>query len=90
EPKGVIEEEIYPEIGEQTLKKLVNESKSLSMPYQKQVYLKIRDSYANHYRQIIPKIIDAGVNIIGGCCGTTPDHVKVISEIVKENNSSRK
>lgn len=23
------------------------------------------------------------VNIIGGCCGTTPEHIKVISEIVK-------
>ena len=24
------------------------------------------------------------VNIIGGCCGTTPEHIKVISELVKE------
>ena len=24
------------------------------------------------------------VNIIGGCCGTTPDHIKLISEIVKK------
>ena len=23
------------------------------------------------------------VNIVGGCCGTTPDHIKAISEIVK-------
>ncbi len=25
------------------------------------------------------------VNIIGGCCGTTPDHIKAISEIVKRH-----
>ncbi len=24
------------------------------------------------------------VNIVGGCCGTTPDHIKAISEIVKK------
>lgn len=41
-------------------------------------------------KEIIPRIIDAGANIIGGCCGTTPDHIKVISEIVKKCNSSRK
>lgn len=41
-------------------------------------------------KEIIPKIIDAGANIIGGCCGTTPDHIKVISEIIREYNSSEK
>lgn len=25
------------------------------------------------------------VNIVGGCCGTTPDHIKAISEIVKHH-----
>ncbi len=38
-------------------------------------------------KTIIPKIIDAGANIIGGCCGTTPEHIKVISEIIKNYNS---
>ncbi len=37
-------------------------------------------------KEIVPKIIDAGANIIGGCCGTTPEHIKVISEIVKTYN----
>lgn len=40
-------------------------------------------------KEIIPKLIDAGANIIGGCCGTTPEHIKVISEIVKEYNKKR-
>ncbi len=30
----------------------------------------------------IPAIIDAGVNIIGGCCGTTPQHIKHIKQAV--------
>ena len=31
---------------------------------------------------IIPKIIDAGINVIGGCCGTTPEHIVRIRGIV--------
>jgi 5-methyltetrahydrofolate--homocysteine methyltransferase len=40
-------------------------------------------------KEIIPKIIEAGVNIIGGCCGTTPEHIKVISDIVKGYNQKK-
>ena len=28
----------------------------------------------------IPKLLDL-INIIGGCCGTTPDHIKAIAEL---------
>lgn len=31
---------------------------------------------------VIPKLIDAGANIIGGCCGTTPEHIKAIVDVV--------
>lgn len=30
----------------------------------------------------VPEIIDAGANIIGGCCGTTPSHIRKIREVV--------
>jgi methionine synthase I (cobalamin-dependent) len=30
------------------------------------------------------KIHSAGVDIIGGCCGTTPEHIRVLAEILKE------
>ncbi len=30
----------------------------------------------------VPELIKAGVSIIGGCCGTTPNHIKKIKEIV--------
>jgi 5-methyltetrahydrofolate--homocysteine methyltransferase len=30
----------------------------------------------------VDKLIDAGANIIGGCCGTTPAHIKAIKEAV--------
>ena len=30
----------------------------------------------------IPALIEAGANIVGGCCGTTPGHIRAIREIV--------
>lgn len=29
-------------------------------------------------------IIEAGVNIIGGCCGTTPEHIRQIARVARE------
>ena len=31
---------------------------------------------------LIERLISSGVNIIGGCCGTTPEHIKTIRRIV--------
>jgi 5-methyltetrahydrofolate--homocysteine methyltransferase len=32
----------------------------------------------------IKDFLDEGlINIIGGCCGTTPDHIRAISELAK-------
>ncbi len=31
---------------------------------------------------LVPDIIEAGANIIGGCCGTTPAHIKAIRQSV--------
>ncbi len=33
----------------------------------------------------VPQLIEAGTNIIGGCCGTTPDHIRAIAAKVKED-----
>jgi 5-methyltetrahydrofolate--homocysteine methyltransferase len=30
----------------------------------------------------VPDLIKAGANIIGGCCGTTPAHIKAIKQAV--------
>lgn len=39
----------------------------------------------------IKPLIERGlVNIIGGCCGTTPAHIAAIANIVKEENDKRK
>ena len=31
---------------------------------------------------LVPELVAAGANIIGGCCGTTPDHIRAIKEAV--------
>jgi 5-methyltetrahydrofolate--homocysteine methyltransferase len=31
---------------------------------------------------LIPKIVAAGANVIGGCCGTTPEHICKMREMV--------
>jgi 5-methyltetrahydrofolate--homocysteine methyltransferase len=34
---------------------------------------------------LVPKILAAGANIIGGCCGTTPGHICRVREMVDKN-----
>ncbi len=45
-----------------------------------------RTIYLETPADIIPKVrelADCGANIIGGCCGTTPEHIRVIAEELK-------
>ena len=32
---------------------------------------------------LVPDLVNAGANIIGGCCGTTPDHIRAIKQAVE-------
>ena len=29
-------------------------------------------------------LVNAGASIVGGCCGTTPEHIKALSDAVRE------
>ncbi len=31
-----------------------------------------------HMAKWVPQLVESGVTIVGGCCGTTPDHIKAI------------
>ena len=33
--------------------------------------------------RLVPGLIEAGANIIGGCCGTTPEHIAAIKNVCK-------
>ena len=39
--------------------------------------------------KLVPAIVAAGANIIGGCCGTTPEHIKAIGEAVYKMQQSK-
>jgi len=32
----------------------------------------------------VPAMIDAGANVVGGCCGTTPEHIRLIAQTAHE------
>lgn len=38
-------------------------------------YLETPEDFARH----VPGLLEAGANIIGGCCGTTPEHIRLMS-----------
>ena len=37
----------------------------------------------------VPELLDAGVAIVGGCCGTTPDHTRAIRAAVDAWRAAR-
>jgi 5-methyltetrahydrofolate--homocysteine methyltransferase len=49
----------------------------------KPCYRMTPDTYASH----VPKLLEAGVTIIGGCCGTSPEFIKKLRPLVDEGNS---
>lgn len=42
----------------------------------------IFDETPSDFAKAIPEFVRSGVNIIGGCCGTTPEHIREIARIV--------
>ena len=45
----------------------------------KTVFRESPEMMASH----VPALIEAGANIIGGCCGTTPEHIREIGKIIR-------
>ena len=38
----------------------------------------------------LPALLETGVNIVGGCCGSTPDHIRLFRKILDERGNSRR
>ena len=36
----------------------------------------------------LPRLLDAGANIVGGCCGSTPDHVKLFRKVLDQRSGN--
>lgn len=39
---------------------------------------------AEEFALEMQKLVDAGANLVGGCCGTTPEHIRLLAQQVKE------
>jgi len=58
EPNGVIEQVIFPVVSLKTLKDLVAEYKGTGLAYKRRVHNVMRASFANHYRRLIPQLLE--------------------------------
>jgi 5-methyltetrahydrofolate--homocysteine methyltransferase len=38
----------------------------------------------------VEQLLSLGVNILGGCCGTNPEHIKTMRKMVDWTNQSQK
>lgn len=44
----------------------------------------------DYFKRSAKQLKELGVNIIGGCCGTTPEHIRKMAEVVKGERVRRK
>lgn len=49
----------------------------------------IFESSSDYFAEILHKTINLGVNIIGGCCGTTPEYIRKTVEYVEGEKTSK-
>ena len=42
----------------------------------------VYDETAETFAARVPELLDLGVAVVGGCCGTTPDHTRAIRRAV--------
>lgn len=84
-PNGLVKEVVYPVAGEDTLKSLLKEYKSSGPAYQQQVHKILRSSYSNHYRRMLPKILEALT-----FCSSNTQHRPVLDALdwLKHNQAS--
>ena len=56
-PDGVVRDVVFPVVGEETLRDLVKEWKATGPTYRTTLRTVIRNSYAGHYRRMVPKLL---------------------------------
>jgi TnpA family transposase len=57
QPDGIVREVVFPVVGEQTLRDLVQEGKATGPTYRTTLRTVIRNSYKGHYRRMVPQIL---------------------------------
>ncbi|MGN0155412.1 MAG: bifunctional homocysteine S-methyltransferase/methylenetetrahydrofolate reductase [Lachnospiraceae bacterium] len=41
----------------------------------------------DYYASVMEELLEKGVNLVGGCCGTTPEYIRTLASIVKQKGS---
>ncbi len=52
--------------------------------------LTIYDTTIDEYVNLAMKMMENGVDVIGGCCGTTPEHIRLMKENYLKNHPEKK
>src|SRR5262249_40683494 len=80
-------------IGAARVVKIYRETCGLPTMVQPNAGLPVLEKGKAVYKQVpadtaagVPDVLTAGANIVGSCCGSTPDHTKAIGEKVREFN----
>ncbi len=47
-------------------------------------------STPDDFRRAGPRFVDLGVTLLGGCCGTQPEHIRALAESIREHRARRK
>lgn len=73
--------------------KIYHENCGLPVMVQPNAGLPVLENLKAVYKQLpvdmaagVPSALDAGANIIGSCCGSTPDHTRAIRDVVEKFN----
>ena len=45
----------------------------------------VYDIHPDEYAQAVAGMIEDGVGIVGGCCGTTPDHMRRLADLIRDH-----
>jgi hypothetical protein len=59
QPDGTVRDVVFPAVGEATLHRLVQESRTQGPAYRYHVHSMVRRSYSHHYRQMMPHLLEA-------------------------------
>jgi 5-methyltetrahydrofolate--homocysteine methyltransferase len=79
--------------GAASVAKIYRENCNLPVMVQPNAGLPVLENLKAVYKQLpadmalgVPAALDAGANIIGSCCGSTPEHTRAIREVVEKFN----
>lgn len=44
----------------------------------------VYDETPKHFAAVMPQLIEQGADVVGGCCGTTPEHISALVKVLRK------